>query len=36
LTHGEIIITAGVHSLKDGEKVKILPPPSETNIGGLL
>jgi len=36
LTHGEIVITAGVHSLKDGEKVKILPQPSETNIGGLL
>ncbi|MDR1601789.1 MAG: efflux RND transporter periplasmic adaptor subunit [Tannerella sp.] len=36
LTSGEIVITAGVHSLKEGEKVKVLPPVSETNAGGLL
>jgi RND family efflux transporter MFP subunit len=36
LTAGEIVITAGVHSLKEGEKVKILPPVSKTNAGGLL
>jgi RND family efflux transporter MFP subunit len=33
---GEVVITAGVHSLKEGEKVKLLPPTSKTNIGGLL
>jgi RND family efflux transporter MFP subunit len=36
LNVGEIVIAAGVHSLKEGEKVKLLPPTSETNIGGLL
>lgn len=33
---GENIVTAGVHSLIEGQKVKILPKKSETNIGGLL
>jgi RND family efflux transporter MFP subunit len=36
LTAGEIVVTAGVHSLTEGEKVKILPPASKTNAGGLL
>jgi RND family efflux transporter MFP subunit len=36
LTTGEIVITAGVHALKEGEKVKVLPPVSKTNVGGLL
>ncbi|GHT53401.1 RND transporter [Bacteroidia bacterium] len=36
LTAGEIIVSAGVHVLKEGEKVKLLPPVSPTNIGGLL
>lgn len=33
---GEKIITAGVHSLSEGEKVKLLPAVSSTNVGGLL
>lgn len=33
---GETIITAGVNSLKEGDKVKPLPAVSPTNIGGLL
>ncbi|GAF01446.1 efflux RND transporter periplasmic adaptor subunit [Saccharicrinis fermentans] len=33
---GEKVVTAGVHSLIEGQKVKILPKKSATNIGGLL
>lgn len=33
---GETIVSAGVHKLKEGMKVRILPSPSKTNIGGLL
>jgi multidrug efflux pump subunit AcrA (membrane-fusion protein) len=33
---GEMIVTSGVHSIKEGMKVKPLPCPSKTNIGGLL
>lgn len=33
---GTEIVTAGAASLKEGEKVIVLPKPSETNIGGLL
>jgi RND family efflux transporter MFP subunit len=33
---GETIVTAGVHSLSEGEKVKLLPDVSSTNVGGLL
>ncbi|MDR1672238.1 MAG: efflux RND transporter periplasmic adaptor subunit [Bacteroidales bacterium] len=36
LKAGEIVISAGVHSLREGEKVKLLPPVSPTNTGGLL
>lgn len=36
LKSGEIIISAGVHSLSDGQKVKPLEEPSKTNVGGLL
>jgi hypothetical protein len=36
LSEGEIVVSAGVHSLKEGEKVKVLPVASPTNIGGLL
>jgi RND family efflux transporter MFP subunit len=36
LLEGEIVVSAGVHALKEGEKVKVLPPASPTNIGGLL
>ena len=33
---GEIVVTAGVHVLRQGEKVKLLPVVSPANIGGLL
>ena len=33
---GEIVVTAGVHKLKEGAKVDLLKPVSRTNIGGLL
>lgn len=32
----DIVITAGVHAIKNGEKVQPLAPVSETNVGGLL
>lgn len=33
---GDIVVTAGVHAIKNGEKVSPLPPVSATNVGGLL
>ena len=36
LQKGEYIITAGVHSISEGQKVKPIKPISSTNIGGLL
>ncbi|MDH6356164.1 efflux RND transporter periplasmic adaptor subunit [Parabacteroides sp. PF5-9] len=36
LRPGEIVVTAGVHSLKEGQVVKPLPQVSSTNVGGLL
>jgi RND family efflux transporter MFP subunit len=36
LNAGETVISAGVQVLKEGEKVRLLPPTSPTNIGGLL
>ena len=36
LKEGEIVVTAGVRSLQQGEKVKLLPAVSPTNVGGLL
>ncbi|MDR3268142.1 MAG: efflux RND transporter periplasmic adaptor subunit [Tannerella sp.] len=36
IANGERIVTAGVHSLKDGAKVKPLPGMNESNVGGLL
>jgi multidrug efflux pump subunit AcrA (membrane-fusion protein) len=36
LSSGEEVVTAGVHSLSEGEKVKLLPSISSTNAGGLL
>ena len=35
LKAGEIVTTAGVHVLHQGEKVKLLPQVSSSNIGGL-
>ncbi|MDR1562660.1 MAG: efflux RND transporter periplasmic adaptor subunit [Dysgonamonadaceae bacterium] len=36
LSAGEIVVSAGVHSLKEGEKVRVLEKPSESNVGGML
>lgn len=36
LQEGESVISAGVHSLKEGMNVKLIEPVSDTNIGGLL
>ncbi|MCC8154357.1 MAG: efflux RND transporter periplasmic adaptor subunit [Tannerellaceae bacterium] len=36
LKPGEVIVSAGVHSLKEGDSVKLLPVVSPTNIGGML
>jgi len=36
LKTGETVVTAGVHVLQPGEKVKLLPAVSPTNAGGLL
>lgn len=33
---GEIVVTAGVHKLREGQLVKPLPQASTTNTGGLL
>lgn len=33
---GETVVSAGIHSLKEGDKVTPLPAASSTNIGGLL
>jgi RND family efflux transporter MFP subunit len=36
LQAGETVVTAGVHSLREGERVRLLPAASSTNRGGLL
>ena len=36
LNAGDVIVSAGIHSLKDGDKVRLLEPVSSTNVGGLL
>ena len=36
LKPGELVVSAGIHHIKDGETVKPLPNTSKTNIGGLL
>ncbi len=36
LQKGDFVVTAGVHSLIDGQKVKPISHASSTNIGGLL
>lgn len=32
----ENVVRAGVHALQEGEKVKVINEPGETNVGGLL
>ena len=36
LKPGDVVVSAGVHSIKEGEKVQPIAPVSPTNIGGLL
>ncbi|MDL2309350.1 efflux RND transporter periplasmic adaptor subunit, partial [Bacteroidales bacterium OttesenSCG-928-C03] len=36
LQAGDIVVSAGIHTLQDGEKVKLLPEVSATNTGGML
>ncbi|PWD98086.1 efflux RND transporter periplasmic adaptor subunit [Marinilabilia rubra] len=36
ITEADTIISAGVHRLKEGQKVEVLKEPSESNVGGLL
>ena len=36
LKAGDIVVSAGVHAIRNGEKVKLLLPTTETNVGGLL
>lgn len=36
LKPGDIIVTAGVHSLEEGQAVRLLPATSSTNVGGML
>lgn len=36
LQKGQVIVSAGVNDLKEGQKVRSLPPASPTNIGKLL
>ena len=36
LSAGEIVVSAGVHSLKEGMQVELLKPTAGTNVGGLL
>ena len=36
LTGEERIVRAGVHVLRDGERVRVIEKPSKTNVGGLL
>lgn len=36
ISSGEMIVAAGVHSLREGQKVKMLVEKSNTNVGGQL
>lgn len=36
LKSGMLVVASGVHRLADGDKVTVLQPKSETNVGGLL
>jgi len=36
LSPGQWVVTAGVHHLQPGQKVRLLPKPSETNVGAIL
>ncbi|MGM9737401.1 MAG: efflux RND transporter periplasmic adaptor subunit [Candidatus Cryptobacteroides sp.] len=36
LTENEVVVSAGAYAVTDGEKVKVIERPSESNVGGLL
>lgn len=36
LRPGDLVVSTGVHHLKDGQKVRMMAPVSKTNVGGLL
>lgn len=36
LNEGNLVISRGIHTLKEGQRVKGLPAKSETNVGGVL
>lgn len=36
LPDGSLVVSCGTHQVKDGRRVKLLPRPSATNIGGML
>lgn len=36
LVAGTRIVSAGVNGLKEGQKVRLLPPVSSSNVGKLL
>jgi hypothetical protein len=36
LTGGERIVRAGVNVLQEGEKVRVIDAPGESNVGGML
>jgi RND family efflux transporter MFP subunit len=36
LSVGEIVVAAGVHSLKNGQRVRMLQPSAESNVGGEM
>lgn len=36
LTAGERVVAAGVHHVEDGQRVKVMEKPAESNVGSLL
>ncbi len=36
LSNGQVLITAGIHNLKEGQKVEALAQSSKSNVGGIL
>jgi len=36
LQAGDVIVSAGVNGLKEGQKIRVLPPVAASNVGHLL
>lgn len=36
VSNGDFIVSAGIHSLREGQKVKMLSKKTNSNIGGQL